>query len=215
MAKSVKVVNKDHFDNILVDGMVLAYQCEHGMGHLCSSVGVKTGMVFGFLRSLLSYKKIFGWNRTKRLIVAWDSKGQIKKAVDFPAYKGNRIRSSLSQAVYENLPLLKSVLRRTGFEQVSAPGYEADDILHTLVRRHYYGGSVVVTADSDLYQVLGIGCKAVVYQTSASVKELITEEAFLKNEGYQVGWYTIVKSIYGDKSDNVKGVKMESKTFLS
>ena len=48
-----KVLKKDESvfkpSLILIDGMVLAYQCNYGAGFLKSSKGVYTGMVFGCL----------------------------------------------------------------------------------------------------------------------------------------------------------------------
>lgn len=86
------------------------------------------------------------------VIVAWDAAGPSWRREVMPAYKANRKPKPL--ALVEAI----AACRWTPFDHVEAPGFEADDIIGTLVREAPVRPTFILCSDKDLMQLVGDGC---------------------------------------------------------
>lgn len=179
---------------LLVDGSPLMYQAYSVMHHFSTKSGEKTGVRFGFIRSLRKWKEDF---QADKVVIVWDSK-TVKKAEGSPGYKANRTWTKDKEAMYAQLPDLKKLLSLTGFTQAEKEGYEADDILATIAREMETQGVevTIATADADLLAVSS--GKVQVFLTG--VKKVQTPEEYY---GVPARTVTMMKVLLGDTSDNV------------
>lgn len=88
-----------------------------------------------------------------------------------------------------------------------APGYEADDIMGTLAARSAQagGGSIVVSTDRDLLQLVRPGIEILV--PGKDYRRVATDEDVRERMGVGPDGITSFKALAGDSSDNIPGVR--------
>ena len=166
----------------------------------------KVGVLFGFLRQLLTIAKRL---KTNKFIFCWDSKSR-KRIEICPTYKSNRVKARTEEeeeditAAYAQFTLLrKEILPKIGFKNnFYAEGYESDDIIAKIVKE-YNHNFVIVSTDGDLYQLLNDN----VSMLTDNKKPFYTKESFKAQYDILPCQWPLVKSIAGCKSDNVIGVR--------
>lgn len=191
---------------LLVDGSPLVYQAFSSVGHFKTTTGIPTGVVYGFLRSLRSWAERL---KADKVVIAWDSKGPVLKAANQEEYKANRVFTEEKQSMYSQVPLLKSTLSSTNYDQVESVGHEADDLLGTLSRSYSKQGHTVIiaTVDRDMFSAVTPSVKVFHTHTKETQKHLITEVEVQDYYGVPPYLVPMYKAIFGDTSDNVKRLK--------
>ena len=179
--------------------------------------GNPVGGVSGTLKSLRSIVRNL---KPGRVIFVWDGPGgSINRRKIFNQYKeGRRPRTVVGrnyefesvEAAAENklwqikhLQLLISCLPVC---QIITQNIEADDAIAYIVNGADFFGhnsSIIATCDKDFYQL--IGEKTVIYNPIK--KTLVTTSTLLEDTGYHPNNWLFFKSINGDKSDNIDGVR--------
>lgn len=190
---------------LLVDGSHLARRNYHGQ-NLSTTTGVRTGMVYGFLGSLLFIQRKVS---AERVLVAWDTPGgsDFRKRI-YPAYKANR--SQVEPEYLEDLELLKTVLEALGVSQLATETGECDDVIGYLVSE-LEGEKYIMSGDKDFYQLHGPG---VVLVSTDGEFILPDEQGRLtikeSNKSIQLrpDQITSYKALRGDPADNIPGVHM-------
>lgn len=141
-----------------------------------------------------------------------DRNPTIKKDM-FPEYKSGRKPNpnvSVSKAATEWL------LDKCGFTTLARAGYEADDIIYTLVREHYdeYDEIYIYTGDSDLYFL--VDSKVSIRPNSSRGKSVNINnyEEVLKSKGSRYNTLTMQKIIKGDSSDNIPALPKDLQNVL-
>jgi len=178
------------------------------LGHIArfSHGSLDNGVVFGFLRQVLTLARRFN---TDRFVFAWDSQKSHRRILFNFEYKANRHKDLTEeekqdlQSTYEQFTILrKEVLPRIGFKNIfMQTGKESDDLIATIVHKTEVDEKIVVSSDNDLYQLLNF-CGLYNLRT----KTLYMKED-LKNEyGIAPIDWIHVKAIAGCVSDNIKGL---------
>lgn len=195
---------------LLVDASPLLYQVYETVGHLSTTTGEKTGTRFGFLRNIRSWKKETGANK---VVVVYDSPGEVKKAEGFSEYKSNRKMTDRKTEMYGQLPGVKELVGLTGWSQAEAAGYEADDIIGTLARKFDEKGYEVciVTPDKDLLSAVTQRVSVMLTgrpKTDKKAKShVIYDMARVVSEsGVTPRILPLKKALFGDKSEDRKSV---------
>ncbi len=98
---------------------------------------------------------------------------------------------------------LKETIKDTSLVTVSIDELEADDSIAMLCNKHKDDSCVIVSGDSDFFQLVTGNVK----QYHVKHSKLYSEEDVLEVEGVSRINYLLAKSIVGDTSDNIKGVK--------
>ena len=145
----------------LVDGPSLFYRAYHAISHLSTSRGIPTNAVYGMNTMLW---KILKEESPEFMGVAWDAPGPTLRHQVFEAYKGSR--PGMPSDLVQQIPYVRRLLEALGLPLLECQGYEADDILGTLVARvdPLPVEVVLVTADKDLLQLVGPKVKAAQHQ---------------------------------------------------
>ncbi len=188
----------------LLDGHSLAYRAFYALpADLATPAGQVTNAVFGFTSMLI---KLLGDERPDAIAVTWDVKGPQFRRDLFGEYKAQR--QSPPDLFASQLPLIHEVLDALDIRQIEAPGFEADDLIATLVRRARGDGwqVVVVTGDRDAFQLID-GDVSVMY-TRRGISDTVKADAAWVEERYGIppSRYLEYAALRGDTSDNLPGV---------
>lgn len=137
----------------LLDGMGLVYRAHFALiaRPIFNSKGVNTSALYGFTQTLL---EILRNQQPTHIAVAFDSDKPTERHAQFAEYKATR------QAMPEDLtiaiPAVLRMLQAFRIQTLTCEGYEADDLIGTLVRRAQLQGftSFMVTSDKDFAQLV-------------------------------------------------------------
>lgn len=187
----------------ILDAAPLFYATHHAQGFL-SHNGELTGMRFGFMRSVRSYLKKLN---PDTVIIAFDSPGGVLKAKNVPEYKANREMTDDKRAMYAQIPSLKDMVSKTYWHQVSAGGYEADDLIATYARAYRDRGNrvTIVSTDNDLCQLVGSRIHIWVPGKKGAKPYVKDEQYVLDHFGVYPEHLLIYRACAGDVSDNLEG----------
>ena len=171
--------------------------------------GRRTGAVIGALEYLTSRCSV---DRGRTPVVVWDDRCTWRKAL-YAGYKAERWTSSDQQALLADYlwqcELLRGLLAHLGVLQVSAAGFEADDVAGYMCRNASANWSIrLVTNDSDWLQALRPGVDLVSLPLNSVITEDDLRNVELVRGGpfYSVEHYIAAKSLAGDASDEIPGV---------
>ena len=145
-------------------------------------------------------KSVIPVSRRGDVVLCCDRNPTIKKAM-LPTYKSNRDHKS---SIETDKKLAEYVLNSCGMTVLHADGYEADDIIYTVVRQCYdmYDEIHVYTGDSDLYFL--VDNKVSIKPSSSRAKEVTMENfPYQFKKGIEIPYnYAIpYKILHGDSSD--------------
>ena len=124
-----------------------------------------------------------------------------------PQYKAQR--PPMDEALHEQFPMVKDLLRTLDVPVCELEGWEGDDILGTLARRGEAAGyeMLLFTGDRDMYQLATEHVKIVSTKKGVSEVQIMTPESV--DDLYHGITPELVPDFYGlkgDTSDNIPGV---------
>ncbi len=135
----------------LIDGNNFVYRAFFATPHLSNARGMPTNAVYAFVNML---RKLINEQKPDSLAVVFDSKAPSFRAEISQEYKATRPAMPGNLSV--QFPFVKAIVEKMGIPIVEKEGFEADDIIATLVRI-LEGEDVdifVVTSDKDLMQLV-------------------------------------------------------------
>ncbi len=185
----------------LIDGSALAYRSYYAFIRrpLLNSRGKNVSAVYGFASSLI---KILEDLEPDYIVVAFDTPEPTFRHVEYADYKATR--EEPPDELIEQFPAINELVETFGIPLIAMPGYEADDVIGTLVTRARAEGvsSVVVSGDKDFFQLVGDGVTVFDPGKGITYTPATVEEKF----GVPPEQVTDVLGLMGDASDNVPGV---------
>jgi DNA polymerase-1 len=169
--------------------------------NLKNSKGEPTGLLTGFANFVQISLREFP---SDYMLFALDSKGKTFREEIDPNYKANR--SAPPEDLKKQLPIAIEWIKKMGFAQYSKDGYEADDVIASMVKFAKTNDIKVriVTHDKDLYQLIDDG-KVVIYEPTK--KREINESGCFEKFGLLPSKIRDYLSLTGDTADNIPGVK--------
>jgi len=183
----------------LVDGPNLAFRAFFAIGGMSNSKGLPTNALFGFTNMLL---KLIRTERPDFMAIAWDPKGGSFRDQLFPEYKGTR--PDMPDALRAQMPHFERVAHALHVPFLCLDGFEADDVIGTLARRHEPDLDVVlVSSDKDMMQL--VSERVTLLDTMHDRRSGLPEVA--EKFGCPPELVPDALGIWGDTSDNIPGVK--------
>lgn len=166
-----------------------------------NSKGEASGMISGFANFIYSLKNEY---QSDYIIFALDSKGKTFRNQIDPNYKQNR--TPPPPQLLEQIPICIDMIEKMGFISISKEGYEADDIIASVVKSCENKDIFVriITQDKDLYQLIKDG-KSSIYNPIS--KNNYDEAGCLEKYGVKPSQIKDFLALCGDSSDNIPGVK--------
>ncbi len=190
----------------LLDGMALVYRAHFAFVSrpILTSKGVNTSALYGFTQTLLDILKN---QQPTHLGVAFDTEAPTQRHTEFADYKAHR--EKMPEDLSAALPHVRRMVEAFNIPVLICDGYEADDIIGTLVRRADKEGfqSYMVTSDKDFGQL--INANTLIYKPSRSGEgvEIIGLPEIQSRWGVQRPEQVVdVLALMGDASDNIPGV---------
>lgn len=178
--------------------------------------GNPSGAVRGFLDMVATIIKQFP---ADHVVFAWDDDWRPQWRVDLvPSYKTHRLEpdARISGGESEDVPdalgpqisAIAQILDAIGVQRLGESGFEADDILGSLVAQHKISADVV-TGDRDLFQLVNDTSGARVISITKGVRNLqIVNDAYLLEKyGVRGSQYADFATLRGDASDGLPGIR--------
>ena len=189
------------------------------------SVKAPDGTPVNAVRGLLDMiARLVTDHRPTRLVAAWDDDWRPAfRVAAIPTYKAHRVArqdgdrwvEEVPAALTAQIPVIVEVLAAIGIARIGAPGFEADDVIGTLVAREVARPAAerapvdVVTGDRDLFQLVDDEAHVRVLYPAKGVKDLLVVDQAVLAERYGVpsgAGYADLATLRGDPSDGLPGV---------
>ena len=185
---------------VLIDGNSVINRAFYATPPLSDSKGQPTNAVFGFINMLI---KIIGDISPKYLIVAFDRKEPTFRHQMYSEYKGTR--KPMPEDLRPQIPLLKELLKTMGITIFDKAGFEADDIIGTLAKRHD-AETIIITGDKDSFQLVDESVSVYFTRRGITDIDLLSVDTFKEKTGIMPNQVIDLKGLMGDSSDNIPGV---------
>ena len=200
---------------LVIDGNSIANRAFFGIKLLTTKDGRYTNAIFGFLNIMLSLLKE---SQPDEVAVAFDLKVPTFRHKMYEGYKATR--HGMPDELAQQMPVLKEILTDLGYRIVTAEGWEADDILGTLAAAcaARQDDCFLATGDRDSLQLVSDTTTVLLATTALGRSKTVTMDVDAIREKYGIEPKQLieVKSLMGDASDNIPGVRgIGEKTALS
>ncbi|MDI9497985.1 MAG: DNA polymerase I [Bacillota bacterium] len=190
---------------LLVDGHSLLYRSFYGLRGvvMTDADGTPTGAVHSFLSTLL---KQLDELDPSHLAICFDLPEPTFRHEAFADYKVQR--ESMPEELARQLPVLRDCLEALGIRWLTAPGFEADDLLGTvsLLAAGWGFESIIMTGDKDAFQLIDARTRVLVPGSRGAGDTLYDEALFRRRYEIEPRQFIDVKALMGDPSDNIPGV---------
>ncbi len=186
----------------LIDGHAVAYRQFFGLPatSFSTSNGELTNAVYGFTRILLD---IILKEQPQYLAVSFDE-GLSGRENVYEEYKGTRAK--MDDELYKQMSRIYQVVEALNIPILSLAGYEADDVIGTVIEQVPDVHFRIITGDRDLLQLLTPD--VTVALPSRQGPDTIYDEAqFREKYALRPDQLVDLKALMGDTSDNIPGVK--------
>lgn len=217
---------------LLLDTASLYFRAFYGVpDSLRSPQGEPVNAVRGLLDMIAT---LVTEHEPTRLVACWDDEWRPPfRVAAIASYKEHRVAEGgigarpdggdveeRPEALTPQIAVIVEVLAALGIPRVGSPGFEADDIIGTLVIREVAAGSArttsarvpvdVVTGDRDLFQLVNDEAAVRILYPSKGIKNLEVIDQARLAEKYNVPTgqaYLEMATLRGDPSDGLPGVR--------
>jgi len=188
---------------MIIDGNSLANRAFYAIPMLSNSQGFITNAIYGFSNMLF---RILDEEKPEYLAVAFDKGRVVFRHQDFGDYKAHR--KATPDELRPQFPVLKDLLLAMNIAIYELEGYEADDIIGTMVKRAEKAGlqSLIVTGDRDALQLISPQTTVLLTRKGISELDLFDPTALQDKYGVSPCQMIDVKGLMGDSSDNIPGI---------
>ncbi len=183
----------------LIDISSYFYRAFHALPPLSNSRGLPTNAAYGVTTMLL---KVLRERQPQHLALVFDAKGPTFRHHIYKEYKAHR--PPMPEALVSQLPYIQKIIDALNLPSLVYEGYEADDLIGTLVRRAREEGYEVeiISGDKDLLPLVQDGV-----DMWDPMKELRFDPAAIREKYNLVPQELVeVRALAGDASDNIPGV---------
>lgn len=188
-----------------MDGHSLAYRAFFALPaeNFTTATGQPTNAIYGFASMLANTLRD---EAPTHFAVAFDVSRKTWRSEEFPEYKANR--STTPDEFKGQVELIGELLDAMGAVRFAVDGFEADDIIATLVTQAEAAGFdvLIVSGDRDSFQLVSEHT-TVLYPTKG-VSELtrFTPAKVQEKYGLTPAQYPDFAALRGDPSDNLPGI---------
>jgi DNA polymerase-1 len=191
---------------LLLDGHSLAYRAFFALPveNFSTTTGQHTNAVYGFTSMLIN---VLRDEQPTHVAVAFDVSRQTFRLQEYSEYKAKRNKTPTEFS--SQLPLIEEVLDALNIPFLKKDGYEADDIIATLVTEALAEDDMevlILTGDRDSLQL--VTDRSTVLYPMRGVSDLarMTPAAVEEKYGVPPHRYPELAAIVGETSDNLPGV---------
>ncbi|WP_418062814.1 DNA polymerase I [Pimelobacter simplex] len=193
---------------LLLDGHSLAYRAFFALPveNFSTATGQNTNAVYGFTSMLVN---VLRDEQPTHVAVAFDLSRQTFRLEEYSEYKAKRNKTPGEFS--SQLPLIQRMLDTFSIKYLTAPGYEADDIIATLVTQALADETaglevLILTGDRDSLQLVTERSTVLYPMRGVSDLARMTPAAVEEKYGVPPHRYPELAAIVGETSDNLPGV---------
>lgn len=199
---------------VLLDAHAILHRAFHALPDFTSPKGEPTGALYGFTALLI---KVIRELKPDYIAAAYDLPKPTFRHIAYDQYKAGRAK--MDDSLAKQINRSHDILKAFNVPIYSVEGFEADDVLGTIVEnlKSQISNSpageaglkiIVVSGDMDTLQLVK-NDDVVVYTLKKGISDTIVYDEKAVKERYGFGPELIVdyKALKGDPSDNIIGIK--------
>jgi DNA polymerase-1 len=191
---------------VLLDVHAILHRAYHALPEFKSSKGEPTGALYGLCTFLIKLTKDI---KPDYIIACNDLAGPTMRHDVYDGYKDGRKKTD--DALVAQFDRALDVFKAMNIPIYSSPGFEADDMLGTIVEKLKTNKDVeiiIASGDMDTMQLIS-GDKVRVYTLKKGIKDTIIYNEEAVKERFKFGPELLpdYKGLRGDPSDNIIGIK--------
>jgi DNA polymerase-1 len=190
---------------LLLDGHSLAYRAFFALPveNFATTTGQPTNAVYGFTAMLIN---VLRDEKPTKVAVAFDRSEPTFRHEQYVEYKAGRTKAP--DEFRSQVSLIFEVLDALGIRHLSAPGYEADDIIATLATEAEAAGDsvLIVTGDRDAFQLVSDATTVLYNSRGVSDMKRYDPAGLLEKYGLTPAQYPDFAALRGDPSDNLPSI---------
>lgn len=186
---------------VLIDGNAILHRAYHALPPLTAPDGSVVNAVYGFGTMLL---RLINDLKPTHLAVAFDRPKPTFRKKLFKEYQAKRPK--MDEELADQIPKVHEMLTGFGIPIFEVDGFEADDVIGTLVKQSN-DQVIIVTGDRDILQLVSDD-NVMVYMPTKGLSEakLYDEKAVKERMGVSPDKIPDFKALAGDPSDNYPGI---------
>ncbi len=190
---------------VIIDGNAILHRAYHALPPFTTKEGIQVNAVYGFASMLL---KILDTIKPKYLAVSFDVAKKTFRDDLYKEYKATRVKGD--QELYDQIPLVYKVVEAFDIPIYKKAGFEADDVIGTIAKelsRDWDGEVIIASGDKDLLQLVDKNIHVYLLRKGITDVEMFGEKEVKEKFGFEPKMMVDFKSLKGDPSDNIPGVK--------
>jgi len=190
---------------VLLDSHAIIHRAYHALPNFANSEGAPTGALYGLLSMII---RIIEELKPDYIVAAYDLPKPTFRHHAYDQYKAGRVAAD--DDLIKQLITSREVFGALGIPVLDAEGFEADDVIGTLVGKlkGIEGLSVIIASgDMDTLQLVE-GKKVQVFTLKKGITDTVLYDEDAVKERYGFGPLQLIdyKGLRGDPSDNIIGV---------
>lgn len=191
---------------VLLDAHAIIHRAYHALPDFASSDGTPTGALYGVVTMLI---KIIGDFKPDYIVACYDLPEKTFRHEAYSAYKGTRAKTD--DALIAQLIRSRDVFIAFDIPMYDCPGFEADDMLGTIVDQTAKDKDleiIIASGDMDTLQLVS-GTRVTVFTLKRGLTDTILydEKGVKTRFGFAPEFLPDYKGLRGDTSDNIIGIK--------
>lgn len=200
---------------VILDTHAILHRAYHALPDFSSSKGEPTGALYGLISMLI---KIITELKPDYIVAAFDLPGPTHRHLAFESYKAQRVTAD--DALVAQIIRSKDVLEALGIVRYECPGFEADDVIGTIVEELHTKEKkanpdketnldiIIASGDMDTLQLVDDDhVRVYTLRKGLSDTVLYDEKTVVARYGFGPEYIADFKGLRGDPSDNIPGVK--------
>ena len=191
---------------ILIDGNNILFRSYYATAYngnvMKNSKGFPTNALYGLVNTM---NKIIEEEKPTYIMCAFD-KGKTFRHEKYADYKGGR--SETPDELKQQFPKARELVEAMGINYFEIDNYEADDIIGTFAKKCNNNkdyDAVIISSDKDLLQLITDEVEVKLLKQVGHIR--MTHQEFLNTYGIEPPRMVDLKSLMGDSSDNIPGIK--------
>lgn len=186
----------------LVDGDGLLYRAANAIPLFTNKQGLPTNGLHGFASMMWSLLRTA---RPSHAVVAFTGDPPLAKHRLDPDYKINHYEHP--DEIKQQMPFAMRFVRALGVQVFLAQGYEADDVIATLLQQHRRMQARIVSSDRDFYQLVSDRVRVLTPVRGVSEMREVGPAEVKARYGVTPSQIPDLKALMGDPSDDIPGVR--------
>jgi len=191
---------------VLLDSHAIIHRAYHALPEFMSSKGEPTGALYGLSSMLM---KIISDLKPDYIVACYDLPQKTFRHEAYKEYKAGRAKAD--EGLVSQLKSSRQIFEAFDIPIYDAPGFEADDVIGTIVqklKKEKDINVIIASGDMDTMQLID-DKKVQVYTLKKGINDTILydEDAVVSRFGFKPKLLPDYKGLRGDPSDNIIGIK--------